>query len=206
MPYSTRQNDVWSLGVILVNLTCGRNPWRQASLKDDTFRAYVHNPNFLRTILPISLELNELLKRIFTLDPEERITLHELLRTVNRLTTFTMSETELRIAHATAQVDNAPHRNPATFVQNGRHRYSTEIHSPPVAEICHESTGSRSGSAQHTPQLEHNRTLSSSEDDVKWPQTPPCVPDQHRYKTPKSDRRISDSSDSARSPSPLGMV
>jgi serine/threonine protein kinase len=41
--YSTLSNDIWSLGVILVNLTCGRNPWRQACPNDETFRAYVHN-------------------------------------------------------------------------------------------------------------------------------------------------------------------
>ncbi|KAJ9104594.1 hypothetical protein QFC21_002092 [Naganishia friedmannii] len=206
VPYSTRHNDVWSLGIILVNLTCGRNPWRQASLKDETFRAYVHNPNFLRSILPISLELNELLKRIFTANPEERITLHELLRVVTRMTAFTMSESELRAAHALAQVDNAVNRIPAAFAQNDQHQHYTERFTHNVPAIRCGGTESLSSSAQHTPQLEHNRTLSSSEEDAKWPQTPPCVTNQHCYEEPKSDRRTSNPSDPARSPSPLGVT
>ena len=76
--YQSAPNDVWSLGVILVNLTCGRNPWKRACLEDSTFKAFVHDRNFLRTILPISEELNFILQRIFELDPRRRITLPEL--------------------------------------------------------------------------------------------------------------------------------
>ncbi|KAG0008194.1 hypothetical protein BGZ80_003748 [Entomortierella chlamydospora] len=51
--YDSAANDVWSLGVILINLVFGRNPWKQACLRDDTFAAYVANNDFLQTILPI---------------------------------------------------------------------------------------------------------------------------------------------------------
>jgi serine/threonine protein kinase len=61
-----------------VNLTCGRNPWKKASLEDSTFRAFFKNSDFLKTILPLSPELNEILKRIFEIDPQKRITLPEL--------------------------------------------------------------------------------------------------------------------------------
>jgi serine/threonine protein kinase len=76
--YYCAPNDVWSLGVILVNLTCGRNPWKQASLEDSTYRAHVRSKNFLKTILPISDALNVILGRIFTSDPEQRISIPEL--------------------------------------------------------------------------------------------------------------------------------
>jgi serine/threonine protein kinase len=76
--YATAPNDVWSLGVILVNLTCGRNPWKKASPEDSTFRAFLKDPSFLGSILPISLELNTILQRIFECDPRQRITLDEL--------------------------------------------------------------------------------------------------------------------------------
>lgn len=76
--YLSAPNDVWSLGVILVNLTCGRNPWKQASFEDTTYRAYTRSQDFLKTILPVSDELNGILGRIFTRNPDQRISLAEL--------------------------------------------------------------------------------------------------------------------------------
>jgi serine/threonine protein kinase len=76
--YASGPNDIWSLGVILVNLTCGRNPWKRACFDDSTFRAYMRDRTFLQTILPISDELNCILSRIFEPDPSSRIGLLEL--------------------------------------------------------------------------------------------------------------------------------
>jgi serine/threonine protein kinase len=88
--YASAPNDVWSLGVILVNLTCGRNPWKRASQSDSTFRAYLKDQNFLRSILPLSPELNSVLRRVFELNPAKRITIPELryrILACHRLTT-----------------------------------------------------------------------------------------------------------------------
>lgn len=87
--YYCAPNDVWSLGVILVNLTCGRNPWKQASFEDSTYRAYLRNPEFLKTILPVSDELNDILVRIFTRDPALRITMPELMEAIRTCPRFT---------------------------------------------------------------------------------------------------------------------
>ncbi|EPQ52160.1 kinase-like protein, partial [Gloeophyllum trabeum ATCC 11539] len=38
--YAPMFNDIWSLGIILLNIITGRNPWRSASDSDPTFRAY----------------------------------------------------------------------------------------------------------------------------------------------------------------------
>lgn len=88
--YMCAPNDVWSLGVILVNLTCGRNPWKQASFQDSTYRAYSGSKDFLKTILPLSDELNEILGRIFEPNPEQRITLNELRTRIMACSRFTM--------------------------------------------------------------------------------------------------------------------
>lgn len=90
--YATASNDVWSLGVILINLTCGRNPWKQACLRDETFSVFLRDRDFLKTILPLSDELNEILKDIFTLDPEKRISLDELRERILSCRKFTVSE------------------------------------------------------------------------------------------------------------------
>lgn len=86
--YRSAPNDVWSLGVILVNLTCGRNPWKQASVEDSTYRAYLRNRSFLKTILPLSDEINELLSMIFEPNPELRITVSELKRRISQCRHF----------------------------------------------------------------------------------------------------------------------
>ncbi|CAN8102945.1 unnamed protein product [Discula destructiva] len=87
--YQCAPNDVWSLGVILVNLTCGRNPWKEASLHDPTYRAFLKDPAFLKTILPISDELNNLLSKVFERDPTRRITIPQLAREISQCTQLT---------------------------------------------------------------------------------------------------------------------
>ncbi|KAM3459554.1 hypothetical protein MY5147_004287 [Beauveria neobassiana] len=88
--YMCAPNDVWSLGVILVNLTCGRNPWKQASVQDSTYRAYIRSPGFLKTILPLSDELDNILGRIFHPNPELRITMPELRSRIMACSSFTV--------------------------------------------------------------------------------------------------------------------
>ncbi|TQN66339.1 Negative regulator of sexual conjugation and meiosis [Colletotrichum shisoi] len=88
--YFCAPNDVWSLGVILVNLTCGRNPWKQASFEDSTYRAYTRCPETLKSILPVSDELNDILGRIFARNPDHRITLSELKARIQTCSRFTI--------------------------------------------------------------------------------------------------------------------
>jgi len=87
--YACAPNDIWSLGVILVNLTCGRNPWKAATARDSTFRAYTEDRQFLKSILPLSDELNEILGMIFELDPTKRISLEDLRQRVLDCPAFT---------------------------------------------------------------------------------------------------------------------
>lgn len=102
--YATRPGDVWSLGIILVNLVCGRNPWRSAAPEDESFNTYLNDETFLRRILPISRECHWILSQIFTLDPAQRITLPELRKLILNVQTFGMEEEELRMAHIQAQI------------------------------------------------------------------------------------------------------
>jgi serine/threonine protein kinase len=88
--YESAPNDVWSLGVILVNLTCGRNPWKRAEPRDDTYSAYLRDPHFLKSILPLSDELDDILRRIFEPNPHKRITLEELRDEIIRCPRFTV--------------------------------------------------------------------------------------------------------------------
>ncbi|KAN0065489.1 Serine/threonine protein kinase [Thecaphora frezii] len=94
--YSTAANDVWSLGVILVNLICGRNPWKQACPADETFREYLRNPDFLKEILPISDGVNSILKRIFTFRAESRCSISDLRRMIRNIDRLTATAEEIK--------------------------------------------------------------------------------------------------------------
>lgn len=59
-------------------MACGRNPWKRASVEDATFRAYLKDPHFLSSILPISGELEVILRRIFECNPAKRISISGL--------------------------------------------------------------------------------------------------------------------------------
>ncbi|KAL7416306.1 kinase-like domain-containing protein [Mrakia frigida] len=93
--YNTAANDVWSLGVILVNLTTGRNPWRQASSTDDNFVAFLRDVDFLQTILPISSATNEILQACFEVDPVRRVSIWRLREMVKRVRRWTMEDNEI---------------------------------------------------------------------------------------------------------------
>ncbi|KAL2868280.1 serine/threonine-protein kinase [Aspergillus lucknowensis] len=91
--YQSAPNDIWSLGVVLVNLTCGRNPWKRASVEDSTFRAYLKDPFFLKSILPLSDEMVCILSRIFEVDPSKRVTIPELRQLILDCPRFTLNPT-----------------------------------------------------------------------------------------------------------------
>lgn len=132
--YSSGPNDVWSLGIILVNLTCGRNPWKRASLEDSTFRAYINNPKFLRSILPLSPDLDTILRRIFEIDPLKRITTSELRSVILSCTRFTTcpvtTETILSNPPPESQLNQDPCESAADSI-NPFHQYPTLPYSPP---------------------------------------------------------------------------
>lgn len=119
--YASAPNDIWSLGVILVNLTCGRNPWKRASSDDSTFRAFMKDPKFLRSILPISLELDAILRRIFEFNPAKRATIPEIRDMIHRCSGFSASKS------AVASPLPSPHFSPVDY--NGYY------HVPSVAPL-----------------------------------------------------------------------
>ncbi|KAI7882896.1 Pkinase-domain-containing protein [Lichtheimia hyalospora FSU 10163] len=105
--YATAPNDIWSLGVILVNLAASRNPWRQACLDDDTFRAYLADRDYLLKVLPISRELNGIIKRIFCIDPKRRISLEELRESILHCKYFTRtSQVERAESNTSCKLQN----------------------------------------------------------------------------------------------------
>lgn len=90
IPFSTRRSDVWSLGIILINVLTGRNPWYLANAaRDHGYALYINGRStFLRCILAISCEAAELISRILDPSPRTRIGLEELRRAILEIRTF----------------------------------------------------------------------------------------------------------------------
>lgn len=122
--YSTRHSDIWSLGVILTNMISGRNPWRYATTKDDCFAAYLHDKDFLRSVLPISNTANAILKRIFNINPLCRISLLDLRKEILNVDTFFMTPEELSTAAesvrkvAKTYSEGGPQSTPQVIISN----------------------------------------------------------------------------------------
>jgi serine/threonine protein kinase len=154
-----------------VNLTCGRNPWKQASFEDSTYRAYTRSQDFLKTILPVSDELNDILGRIFTRDPNQRITLAELRARIRDCHRFT--------EQPTAQLPTLPEpaEHTSTYVceeepaMDDEYDYELPL-SPDSSDgdsTCSSDEGSLTSSCSSIEDLEEDDFL----DDLPEAKTPP---------------------------------
>ncbi|KAH6896251.1 kinase-like domain-containing protein [Coprinopsis sp. MPI-PUGE-AT-0042] len=110
--YSPMFNDIWSLGIILLNLATGRNPWKSATADDPTFQAYLRDPyNFLPTVLPISPEVNDILVQMLDVDWRQRMKLHEIRYAIEQLDTF-YSDAGMEIDSSDSSSDHAQDVSP----------------------------------------------------------------------------------------------
>ncbi|KAK3990995.1 negative regulator of sexual conjugation and meiosis [Cladorrhinum sp. PSN332] len=168
--YYCAPNDVWSLGVILVNLTCGRNPWKQASCDDSTYRAYARNKDFLKTILPVSDQLNDILGRIFARNPDERITLAELRARILSCPRFTESQAAQLISPP-ASPEHTQYVSEESAIQD-----DDELDSAPLSpassdgeSTCSSDDGSLTSTCSSIEDLEEDDLL----DEIPEAKTPP---------------------------------
>jgi serine/threonine protein kinase len=82
--------------MILINMITGRSPWLSAVCSDESFRAYLQDPNYLHTMLPLSKSASSLLRRILALNPLARLSIAEIRAEILGLDTFYMTESELK--------------------------------------------------------------------------------------------------------------
>ncbi|EJS42307.1 vhs1p [Saccharomyces arboricola H-6] len=87
---SSCNGDLWSLGIILINLTCIRNPWLKADKgEDNTYYYFSKDPTVLKQILPLSNAFYSLLSKILQVDPKKRMHLQEIMKEISSITSFT---------------------------------------------------------------------------------------------------------------------
>ena len=108
LPYSSHTSDIWAVGVILVNMIAGRNPWCSADPSDTGFLAFMHDPvGYFQHVLGFSPGAAELVAHTLCIDPQNRITLRELREGVLALDTFTQPKDQPRQLYAWSAVSSA---------------------------------------------------------------------------------------------------
>jgi len=167
--YKCAPNDVWSLGVILVNLTCGRNPWKQASDEDSTYKAFKKDPNFLKTILPLSDELNDILGEVFQSEPRNRITVSDLKSRIFHCQSFSVPQQQGRMSLLT------PPTSPHTAQFN-------------ISNVSSDSSGSQSSYDSDEGSMFSSGSSSSDDSDFcDSPEAPPTLMDVEPPAQPLED-------------------
>ncbi|KAF9098128.1 hypothetical protein BGX27_000866 [Mortierella sp. AM989] len=89
-PYLPAKSDIWSLGIIFLNLRFGRNPWKLSRVDvDATFAAYAQDPNVLCEMFPeLSTGALHFLQRVLCIDPSDRADCFEALELIQRIDTI----------------------------------------------------------------------------------------------------------------------
>ncbi|SAM04233.1 hypothetical protein [Absidia glauca] len=83
MPYDAAASDVWSLGILLLALMFGRNPWQEANTADRAFAEYKRHPGMIhRHLFPeLSKHVVAFLQQsVLTVDPAQRVSVSEMLK------------------------------------------------------------------------------------------------------------------------------
>ncbi|KAI8384552.1 kinase-like domain-containing protein [Radiomyces spectabilis] len=80
VPYDAAASDVWSLGVLLLALLFGRNPWQEASSADAAFVEYKNNPSMLKQhLFPLlSADAFRFLSSVLSVDAHSRPSVAEM--------------------------------------------------------------------------------------------------------------------------------
>ncbi|GAA5803758.1 kinase-like domain-containing protein [Helicostylum pulchrum] len=80
VPYDAAASDAWSLGVLLLTLIFGRNPWQEASSADATYNEFKRSPIILKEQLfpELSIATYRFLEQVLTSNGSDRPSVSEM--------------------------------------------------------------------------------------------------------------------------------
>ena len=86
--YDPFLSDIWSLGVILLNMITGQNLWGKATAKDVHFIQFLMDPDFMYHASSMSCEAQSILLSLLEIDPAHRMSLSTLREEIMAVETF----------------------------------------------------------------------------------------------------------------------
>ncbi|KAI7905994.1 kinase-like domain-containing protein [Cokeromyces recurvatus] len=101
--YDAAASDIWSLGILLLALLFGKNPWQEATEADPNFWEYMNDPNSLQyQLFPVLSDecLEFLTDSILCIDPKNRyVNISDMKRDFLKITTlFTKEDNHIMTA------------------------------------------------------------------------------------------------------------
>ncbi|KAJ1729783.1 Serine/threonine protein kinase [Coemansia biformis] len=168
--YASAPNDVWALGVILVNLTTGRNPWNRAHINDPLFRRFLSDKSFLCQAIRATPEFAHVIHRVLDPNPDTRCTLDELQQLVKRCPRFVEPQAEPHAAQthpSTANLQQHQHQHQHRQARKCAYLAADDTRERHISSTISSTIGS-STRAKHrpvsppqmlTPRLIHSRIL-----------------------------------------------
>jgi serine/threonine protein kinase len=94
-PYDAAASDIWSLGILLLALLFGRNPWQEATEMDIAFTEFKKDSMSLLQLFPdLSLECMQFLQKVLVIDPKQRVSISEMKILFNKLNNLTFDQEE----------------------------------------------------------------------------------------------------------------
>jgi serine/threonine protein kinase len=105
--YDAEKTDIWSVGICLLNILFGRNPFTTASQNDKLFLDFASNREALFDIFPtLSFDTFSVLRHCLTIDPDNR-SLQKMKNELNKVEFWTTDEEEIDLDYE-EQLDNVP--------------------------------------------------------------------------------------------------
>ena len=149
-PYNYRISDIWSLGIIFINIAAARNPWGMATIDDGAFVEFLKQPDFLRTRFPLlSKEFERTIKSMLVLDPLYRIELSALRDNISGMGTFRILprriDTDDSFRFIAAKASNG------VISFKGPHNARQRVAAPPVVEAVDIQPKARAPLVAKTP-------------------------------------------------------
>lgn len=94
-PYDAAASDIWSLGILLLALLFGRNPWQEATEMDIAFTEFKKDPMSLLQLFPdLSPECMQFLQKVLAIDPKQRVSISEMKTLFSELNNLTIDQQE----------------------------------------------------------------------------------------------------------------